>query len=197
MVCVVGIREPDSARHMLQDKGILGYFIQPLVIENQGANSLMSSIATDRRPPLNTNCMQKGWFSTWRARSWFVSINNDSYFSNISSHYIIEVIISFYCILLLFPPSLLLGKRCISDLLPSGSHMLLFYGRITYVCTEKLKVIHHSALWRGLPGSTHTALNEPKWESRCSYQSAISSIQHSCDSISGQVDMYMSPYLLY
>lgn len=75
----------------------------------------------------------------------------------------IEVIISFYCILLLLPPSLLPGKRCISDLLPSGSHVLLFYGRTTYVCTEKLKVIRHSALWRGLPGSTHTALNESKW----------------------------------
>lgn len=51
MVRVVGICEPDSARHMLQDKGILGHFTQPLVNENQGADSLMSSITTDRRPP--------------------------------------------------------------------------------------------------------------------------------------------------
>lgn len=60
MVRVVGICEPDSARHMLQDKGILGHFTQPLVSENQGADSLMSNNTTNRRPPLSTNCMQKG-----------------------------------------------------------------------------------------------------------------------------------------
>lgn len=51
MVRVLGIREPDSARHMLQDKGILGYFIQPLGIENQGADSLSWAASQRQMPP--------------------------------------------------------------------------------------------------------------------------------------------------
>lgn len=62
MVRVLGIREPDSARHMLQDKGILGYFIQPLGIENQGADSLMGSIATADAPHLVLTACRKGDF---------------------------------------------------------------------------------------------------------------------------------------
>ena len=62
MVRVVGICEPDSARHMLQDKGILGHFTQLLVSENQGADSLMSSITTDRCPHLVLTACRKGDF---------------------------------------------------------------------------------------------------------------------------------------
>lgn len=102
-----------------------------------------------------------------------------------------EVIMNFYYILLpRFPPSLLLGKHCISELLPLGSHVLLFYGNVIYV-QRGVTSYSHSAPRSSLPGSTHTAFMNKSLSVHVILQisftrHSLEVIKNSCDSTSAK-----------